>query len=568
MALTVNSNIASLNAQRNLAKAGGDLATSLQRLSTGLRINSAKDDAAGLAISERFTTQIRGLNQAARNANDGISLAQTAEGALGGVTNLLQRVRELSVQSANATNSASDRTALQTEVTQLVAEIDRVANTTSFNSVNLLDGSFVSQAFQVGANANQTVSIASIADSNVAVLGENNTATSAGTAIAAAGIATNELSINGNAVAATAGDASLLAAAIQTAAPEVTATATNAQTSIAFTNVTGTAATAGSYDTNTTTVTDYSGAAGVNFDVDGNTITLSTDLLSLGGVATEIQTQLDAAASGAYTVGESSGVFTITNTATGANSTAPVIDNGGGNATNAALFTSGGVSTAGQDTAANFSFTIDGNTLDFSASGTDGTVDDADVVAQINTLTGYTAVANGGTIDITKADGSNFTLAESGTAAASQGLAATTTDYRGTLSLTSSGEDLVIAGGANAGLTNGTVTTSVAANTAVTDIDISTAAGSQLAIDIVDRALTSINSSRASLGALQNRFEAVVSNIGITSENLSAARARIQDADFASETAALTRGQILQQAGVSILGQANSLPQLALSLLQ
>src|SRR3954470_4323180 len=171
MAMTINTNISSLTAQRSSGRVQDQLSTSMARLSSGLRINSAKDDAAGLAISERFTSQIRGLNQAARNANDGISLAQTAEGALGEVGNNLQRIRELAVQSANATNSASDRAALQSEASQLVSEINRVATQTEFNGLKLLDGSFTSQAFQVGANAGQTISVASIVDSRSASLG-------------------------------------------------------------------------------------------------------------------------------------------------------------------------------------------------------------------------------------------------------------------------------------------------------------------------------------------------------------------------------------------------------------
>ncbi|MGL1833374.1 flagellin domain-containing protein [Rhodocyclaceae bacterium SMB388] len=166
MSQVINTNVASLNAQRNLNTSQSLLNTSLQRLSSGLRINSAKDDAAGLAISERFTTQIRGLNQAVRNANDGISLAQTAEGALVEVSNNLQRIRELAVQSRNATNSVSDREALDAEVQQRVAEIDRIASQTQFNGLNLLDGSFVAQAFQVGANVGQTIEIAEIADAS------------------------------------------------------------------------------------------------------------------------------------------------------------------------------------------------------------------------------------------------------------------------------------------------------------------------------------------------------------------------------------------------------------------
>lgn len=171
MAMGINTNVSSLNAQRNLSTSQASLANSLQRLSSGLRINSAKDDAAGLAISERFTAQIRGLNVAVRNANDGVSLAQTAEGALGSVTENLQRIRELAVQSANATNSASDRDALQAEVDQLIAEIDRVATQTKFNGVALLDGSFSAQDFQVGANSGDTITLDAITDATTATLG-------------------------------------------------------------------------------------------------------------------------------------------------------------------------------------------------------------------------------------------------------------------------------------------------------------------------------------------------------------------------------------------------------------
>jgi flagellin len=153
----LSTNIASLNAQRNLNSSQSALSTSLQRLSSGMRINSAKDDAAGLAISQRFTAQINGANQAARNASDGISLAQTAEGDLAQITNNLQRIRELAVQSANATNSTSDRAALQQEASQLISEIDRVAQTSQFNGVNLLDGSFTNKQFQVGADSGQTI---------------------------------------------------------------------------------------------------------------------------------------------------------------------------------------------------------------------------------------------------------------------------------------------------------------------------------------------------------------------------------------------------------------------------
>jgi flagellin len=205
MSLVINTNVMSLDAQKNLTTSGNQLATSLQRLSSGMRINSAKDDAAGLAIADRFTSQINGLNQAASNANDGISLAQTGEGALQEVTNNLQRIRELAVQSLNATNSASDRQALDSEVQQLKAEIDRVAQTTNFNGVKLLDGTFSSQNFQVGANAGQTISVSSINSARTATLGQTYSATVTGTAPAAA-LTAGSLQINGISVGASAND--------------------------------------------------------------------------------------------------------------------------------------------------------------------------------------------------------------------------------------------------------------------------------------------------------------------------------------------------------------------------
>ncbi|HEX8874075.1 MAG TPA: flagellin, partial [Nitrosospira sp.] len=205
MAAVINTNIISLNAQRNLNSSQSALATTLQRLSSGLRINSAKDDAAGLAISERMTSQIRGLNQAVRNANDGISMSQTAEGALGEIGNNLQRIRELSVQSRNASNSASDRTALNNEVQQLKSEIDRVASTTAFNGIKLLDGSFTNQAFQVGANVGETINISSMVNAQSSSLGTTTTANVTGVAATAfTAITAGDLTINGTSVGAVA----------------------------------------------------------------------------------------------------------------------------------------------------------------------------------------------------------------------------------------------------------------------------------------------------------------------------------------------------------------------------
>ncbi|MEX0614483.1 MAG: flagellar protein FlaB, partial [Methylophaga sp.] len=327
MAQVINTNIASLNAQRNLNTSQTSLATSLERLSSGLRINSAKDDAAGLAITERFTTQIRGLNQAIRNANDGISLSQTAEGALGEMANNMQRIRELAVQSANATNSDSDRAALDQEVQQRLAEIDRIASQTSFNGRRILDGTYGDAAFQVGANVGETIdlnlqtsmrlnSIGAVAVANTIDL---NTLISEGTDATAGSYATGAL-------------AGLVGEDLSAAG------------------------TPGSYLTDTVTVTDYSGGAAVSFDVDGVNISLNANYTDLDGVAQEIEDQLTAGfGAGVYTVTNTAGDFTIENNLS---AQAPVIDNGAG--TTAAEFTAG-TGTAG--TVGTTTFDVDSNTV-------------------------------------------------------------------------------------------------------------------------------------------------------------------------------------------------------------
>jgi flagellin len=465
MPQVINTNIASLNAQRNLNKSQGMLSTSLQRLSSGMRINSAKDDAAGLAISERFTAQIRGLNQAARNSNDGISLAQTAEGALGEVTNNLQRIRELAVQSANATNSTSDRVAMQQEVSQLINEIDRVASTSNFNGVNLLDGSFTGQTFQVGANVGETITVNSIVDATKIGLGlDDSAATVTGSAVAGA-LTAGELTINGEAVGAAARDAAAIATAISATSTTVTASATNSVNVGTFTD--GGAQTA------------------------GGSYTLTVNGIDIAGTVT--------------------GTDAITDT---------VMD-------------------AALDTAKLAEFTAAGITVSGSFVGND--------------------------LTFTTDDGSNITIAEANTgadSAAAVGNAPATT--YGTVSVTSNGADLVIAGTnpADAGLSAATTTAS--ANT----LTVETVSGANSLITSIDSALASVNSSRATLGAVQNRFESVITSLQTSSESLSAARSRIQDTDFAAETANLTKAQILQQAGMSMLAQANSLPQGVLSLLQ
>ena len=453
MSQVINTNVLSLNAQRNLSTSGGQLAVSLQRLSSGLRINSAKDDAAGLAISERFTTQIRGMNQAIRNSNDGISLAQTAEGALQEVANNLQRIRELAVQARNATNSQSDRQALDAEVQQRMAEIQRVASQTEFNGLKLLDGSFTEQVFQVGANVGQTISVNSIASATAAALGLNGgTLTDhvvTGTAITA-DINAGDLVINGVDIGAVAGDAAAVAAAINGSAAGVTAEAqANA--------------------------------------VDGAAVTAGTvSGLEINGV-TVADTAVTADAAGATALA---------------------------NAINTAL-SNGGVTNVVATT-------------------------DADAVV------------------LTAADGGNIVV---GGTVANSGLTAATT--RSTVNLTSF-EEYTVDGGAAVGLNGGVVATAEA----YTAINVRSTEAADTVLRVIDNALTSVNGSRADLGAVQNRFESVVANLSTTVENLSASRSRILDTDFAAETAALTRAQVLQQAGVAMLAQANAMPQNVLSLLR
>jgi flagellin len=288
MAAIINTNVVSLNAQRNLSSSQNALATSLQRLSSGMRINSAKDDAAGLAISERMTSQIRGLNQAARNANDGISMAQTAEGALGEIGNNLQRIRELAVQSRNASNSVSDRQALNNEVQQVKAEIDRVASSTSFNGTKLIDGSFTNQSFQVGANVGETISISSLVDARSSSLGTSTSSTANVTGVAATGftaITAGDLTINGVSVGAVAagGNAATqganIAAAINSVSSSTNVTATadaagkvsltnisGSTTVVAFAGASATTATTG-LTAGTTAVTTASSAGFQNLDI-------------------------------------------------------------------------------------------------------------------------------------------------------------------------------------------------------------------------------------------------------------------------------------------------------------
>lgn len=496
MPQVINSNISSLNAQRSLNTSQTALSQSLQRLSSGLRLNSAKDDAAGLAISERMTAQIRGLNQAARNANDGISLAQTAEGALGTVTENLQRIRELAVQSANATNSATDRAALNAEASQLISEIDRVATSTQFNGVNLLDGTFTAQAFQVGANANQTISVTSIASARSNALGVGSgssySTTSAGAEVGATALLANALSINGYMVGAAASDG--VSTTTSSASGIAVAAAINA-----VSGNTGVTATVGATSVAGTTVTAFATAM-VSGDITVNGV-------NIGAIA--------AAGSAAARGGQVAAAVNAVTAQTG-------------------------------------------------------------VTATFNTTTGAVALsaADGRNITVVAAATAGGNDVTSGITAGAAAAAGATDTTRSAVSLSSSSSaGITISGNTAAGLTASGLTAGYTAATAtvgagVSSLDLTTSAGATAALTVIDSALATINSSRASLGAYQNRFASTVSNLATTAENLSASRSRIQDADFAAETANLTRAQILQQAGTAMLAQANALPQNVLTLLR
>ncbi len=677
----------SLNAQRNLGKSQGSLANSMQRLSSGLRINSAKDDAAGLAISDRMTSQIRGLNQAARNANDGISLAQTAEGALQESTNILQRMRELAVQSANDTNSDSDRASLNDEVTQLKAELDRIADTTEFNGRKVIDGSLKDATFQVGANAgtNQTISfdISSARGKDLSQVGTNieapNGRAVVGTAVADDGpLTAGAINVNGTDIRSTAtGSNADIAAAINTAADKTIATAVNQQTftfedvdlndtaKIAAVETNGAAITGVNLTVNTTAVTIGAASSGggyyaqdladaielavpmvtatvgesttgslgnfttltaaaaytlnVNGDssnlLDENASSTMTSAQALTAIENHAQTSGTLAGGDLQYTDDNGNVFDITATgttditgltftsATGADivlteevngetegftgttagstlskygsiALSSSVDIAVASATGSA--NSGGLSAA-TSTAATYDFQVDSSSISVAA-GADGIVSGQDV-ANAMIVAGFTATVEGAEISFANSDGVDMNLKEivtKGVDSASnavdvvgKGFAdadvnAAGRDYEGQISLDSTA-DITLTGD---GLAAAGLSTVGNATTTINKLSVATREDATIAIESVDEALSDIDTIRGGLGAVQNRFESTIANLNNVAENLSAARSRILDADIAMETSAMTKSNILQQAGVSILAQANQAPQLALSLLR
>ncbi|EAT15841.1 flagellin [Desulfuromonas acetoxidans] len=599
MSLTINTNVASLNAQRNLGKSQTDLNQSMQRLSSGLRINSAKDDAAGLAISDRMTAQITGLNQAARNANDGISLAQTAEGALQESTNILQRIRELGVQSANDTNSATDRESLQAEVDQLIAELDRIADTTQFNGKNLLDGSMTDATFQVGPNAgvNQTISF-SIASAETDTLGyvgsfveAPNGDPVAGTSVSTTALAEGDIIVNDQAIGATDGTATSLGDAINTAAGEDIATVVNSLT-FGFEDVT-LEVTPGDQEVNTVTfgalantgVGDATAIVnGVTATGDGTGNAITADELAAGFAAyiadPVANPTVTGASGGVVTFGGSNddSLFTAAAGATGADL---VYTSAATSGDVANISVSGDVApgvtetTPGTDDAVTGTYvlTVDGADIGV-ADGGDGVINAQDVVDALTTA-GYTASVDAdNNITLANSDGADITLQEDlgGTntgvgfadTAATAGAPVT---HGGQISLDSNA-DITLEEGTAGALALAGLDEVGNPTTTIDQVDISTQEGATMAISSVDAALMQIDTIRGDLGAVQNRFESTIANLQNVSENLSAARSRILDADIAEETSNMTKQNILQQAGVSILAQANQAPQLALSLLQ
>ena len=473
MPLVINTNIQSLNAQRNLNKTLMPLQTAMQRLSSGLRINSAKDDAAGLAVAVRMNSQIKGLSQAVRNANDAVSLVQTGEGAIDEMTNALQRIRELAVQSANASNTALDRSATDKEVQQLIQEVDRIAAQTQFNNQTLLDGTLGSKAFQIGANAGQTISVSMAQGLKSTQIGQ--IATQTGVAVSIANIVDNSTYINGQEVTLSVAGA---------AAGQLADSAYTKAMAINSSGISGVTATA-----NATTNT--------NTNANGVTLNDAADHYKLGINGVNVY--------------EHTGVVTVTQSAL---------------------------------------------------------VDTINVYAS---QTGVTAEVTGGFIKLTAADGRNIDIVSEvtgGGGANAYAYAAGTINARGTLTLSSSTNIDIGDTGNRLGFGAGTSTITVDTTKNLSGVKVTDVDKSNDAINRVDSALNVISNMRADLGAILNRFTSTMSNLSNVLENITAAHSRIMDADFAAETANITKAQILQQAGISVLAQANSLPQNVLTLLR
>jgi len=492
MAISVNTNVTSMKAQNSLNGANNGLKTSMERLSSGLRINSAKDDAAGLQISNRMTSQINGIGVAMRNANDGISIAQTAEGSMQQSTSILQRMRDLSLQSANGSNSSEDRASMQKEVTALQTELTRIAETTSFGGQKLLDGTYGTQNFQVGSNANETISL-TLKDVSAGKLGNNSVKLEAATAglgfgTAAAGVAPASNGVAGGAVTINGRVSKTVTVAADSSA-KVMADKINTEsgkTGVTASGITQVKATIGEAGT-------------VSMKINGTTVSKNiTDITDLSGLAEEINKSYD-----------TTGVSAKIND----NKELILTDKDGNNikiedfATSATTTATATFAVLGDDGVANTAITLSGA----AASTTDST-----------TLAGIVKLDSTDSFTVSSADATMAKVAS--------------TPYASSLD-------------------------------AISTVDIGDADGAQNALAVIDAAIASIDGQRADLGAVQNRMNFTISNLSNIQSNVTDARSRIQDVDFASETAQLTKQQILSQTSSAMLAQANQLPQTALSLL-
>lgn len=641
----INTNIMSLNSQRQLNKSQLMQNEAMERLSSGLRVNSAKDDAAGLAIATGMESQIRGINQAVRNANDGISMSQTAEGAMDEMTNILQRIRELAIQSANDTNSASNRASIQAEVGQLYDELDRIANVTQFNGVNVLDGSVGSTTLQIGANAgeNLTFSIDSVTtrDLNlnaVSGLGELNGGRVNGTAVTL----TDEVAINGVGLAGVANVANravVMEAEINSKSgiTGVTASAYNVVEGVGGqTGITSglqingvTLAATGSMEDLVDTI---------NRDVPGVIASVgnSGSLILSNDTGADIDIGANGSQVGLVNVDNYTGYLALTSSdqspveiglGTAATASAGQLQQfgfnlaegsdklTGGEVTGTAVSGADGIQINGVDlgvvagtTAADKAFAINaltgvtgvsasattevkyevlfpgttGSTLTLNGSAISlaGAVslDDVVTVIKASGIQGVTPSADNatGSLILTSQSGGDIVL-ESDSATSLTGVAANTpVTTRGAITLTGQdGKDVLVTSNASTEANKDTALAKLGlvdfggSSSAIgTGLSVLTVANSENTIDRIDSALEQISNSRAGLGAIQNRLASTISNLENVSQNLSASKSRIVDADFASETSKLSKAQILQQAGTAMLTQANASTQNVLSLLQ
>jgi flagellin len=582
MAQVINTNVSSLTAQRNLNKSASAMQTNLQRLSSGLRINSAKDDAAGLAISDRFMSQINGLNQASRNANDGISLAQTAEGALDETTNALQRMRTLAVQAANDTNTKSDRQAIQLEIEQLVSEVNRIGSTTQFNGKNLLDGSAGEFSFQIGANSGQQLKV-TMSDMRASALGQQPGAVQ--TVSTRVDFASGDTSGNIGLAALTQTTAAGSGIAVGTGDVKISVADGAQSVDIALSRYGGDIIQVASANLIDSSNLNYGGGVAKDIATRVNNIRELNEVDASGKVVFE---GVYASARTEFNIGDvastSSGAATGDIGSIVGASGMPLLNNqnvGAGHIDHNGLTING----------------VNIGPVDMQENDAGGDLTNA--INAKSDLTGVTAsIDKDGRLNLVAEDGRDIILQTSNTAASNlifnggggavNGMNGNTAyDYTGAIGMritgqvTYSAQASITATGtssatlAGAGLASGSTASAgrsleenVQAKGTIANADVTTVEGANTLMKSVDSALKQVDSFRANLGATQNRFEMTIRNLDNVAENLAAANSRIRDADFAAETTAMTRNQILQQAGISMLAQANAQSQNVMSLLR